>query len=73
MGCAVITRPGRRLPSFLKAQAQLVTGVTLLVMARIWYKTKEQAKNQRTAKALPAHSLGAEVERKLMSAVWGAS
>src|SRR5436305_4616847 len=55
MACAVITRPGRRSPGFLKVQAQMVTGVTLLAMARIWYKTKEQAKNQRTAKAMPAH------------------
>jgi hypothetical protein len=59
MACVVITRPGRRLPVFLKVQAQLVTGVTLLVMPRIWYKTKEQAKNpadcQTFACALFAH------------------
>jgi hypothetical protein len=53
-------------------QAQLVTGVTLLVTARIWYKTKEQAKNQRIAKPMPAHSLCTEVGCK-MSAVWGES
>ena len=52
--------PGRRWSDFLKTQAQLVTRVTLLAMARIWYKTKEQAKNQRTAKALPARSLRVE-------------
>jgi mutual gliding-motility protein MglA len=69
MVCAAITRPGRRLPSFLKVQAQLVTGVTLLAMARIWYKTKEQAKKsadcQIYACALFAHGNRVQNVRRL--------
>ncbi len=52
--------PGGACQVFLKCKPKLVTGVTLLPTARIWYKTKEQAKNQRNAKPMPAHSLRME-------------
>jgi hypothetical protein len=45
-------------------QAQLVTGVTLLVTPRIWYKTKEQAKKSADFKSMPAHGLRVETGYK---------